>query len=125
MSEATPRVVRDADVAEGTLVGARAPQGAGAAIEGAGEDDGPFEANSELARFLAWWKTNNAETSAGATDGTVYGTARTSTRSFFVHHLSAVAAGVIHADALTLENAAVSNAFFDTRAANRAVFGAA
>ena len=37
----------------------------------------------------------------GATDGTVYGTARTSTRSFFVHHLSAVAAGVMHADALT------------------------
>ena len=56
MSEATPRLVRDADVAEGTLVGARAPQGAGAAIEGAGEDDGPFEANSELARFLAWWR---------------------------------------------------------------------
>ena len=65
----------------------------------------------------------------GATDGTVYGTARTSTRSFFVHHLSAVAAGVTHAaagrDALTLENAAASNAFFDTRAANRAVVDAA
>ena len=37
----------------------------------------------------------------GATDGTVYGTARTSTRSFFVHYLSAVAAGVMHADALS------------------------
>ena len=61
----------------------------------------------------------------GATDGTVYGIARTSTRSFFVHHLSAVAAGVMHTDALTLENAAASNAFFDTRAANRAVVGAA
>ena len=43
----------------------------------------------------------------GATDGTVYGTARTSTRSFFVRHLSAIAAPgwVIHADALTLVNA--------------------
>ena len=61
----------------------------------------------------------------GATDGTMYGTARTSTRSFFVHHLSAVAAGVMHADALTLENAAASNDFLDTRAANRAVVGAA
>ena len=61
----------------------------------------------------------------GATDGTVYGTARTSTRSFFVHHLSAVAAGVMHADALTLENAAASSAFFDTRGAHRAVVRAA
>ena len=31
----------------------------------------------------------------GAVDGTVYGSAATSTRSFFVHHLSAIAAGVI------------------------------
>ena len=60
----------------------------------------------------------------GATDGTVYGTARTSTRSFFVHHLSAVAAGVKHADALTLENAAASLSFFDTRSASRAAAGA-
>ena len=59
----------------------------------------------------------------GAVDGTVYGTAATSTRSFFVHHLSAVAAGVKHADALTLENAAASLSFFDTRAANRAAAG--
>ena len=58
---------------------------------------------------------------AGATDGTVYGTSRTSTRSFFVHHLSAVAAGVRHADALTLENAAATLTFLDTRSANRAV----
>ena len=57
----------------------------------------------------------------GAVDGTVYGTARTSTRSFFVHHLSAVAAGVMHADALTLENAAATLTFLDTRSANRAV----
>ena len=60
----------------------------------------------------------------GAVDGTVYGTAATSTRSFFVHHLSAVAAGVKHADALTLENAAASLSFFDTRSANRAAVGA-
>ena len=60
----------------------------------------------------------------GATDGTVYGTARTSTRSFFVHHLSAVAAGVKHADALTLENAAASLSFLDTRSAARAAAGA-
>ena len=60
----------------------------------------------------------------GAVDGTVYGTAATSTRSFFVYHLSAVAAGVKHADALTLENAAASNAFFDSRPANRAAAGA-
>ena len=58
--------------------------------------------------------------------GAVFDTAaRTSTRSFFFHHLSAVAAGVMHADALTLENAAASNDFLDTRAANRAVVGAA
>ena len=56
----------------------------------------------------------------GATDGTVYGTARTSTTSFFVHHLSAIAAGVIHADALTLENAAATMTFLDARPANRA-----
>ena len=47
--------------------------------------------------------------------------AATSTRSFFVHHLSAVAAGVKHADALTLENAAASLTFLDTRSASRAV----
>ena len=53
----------------------------------------------------------------------MYGTARTSTRSFFVHHLSAVAAGVKHADALTLENTAASLSFFDTRSARRAAVG--
>ena len=60
----------------------------------------------------------------GAVDGTVYGTAATSTRSFFVHHLSAVAAGVKHADALTLENADASLSFLDTRSADRAAAGA-
>ena len=57
----------------------------------------------------------------GAVDGTVYGTAATSTRSFFVHHLSAVAAGAVHADALTLENAAAALTFFDTRSIRRVV----
>ena len=57
----------------------------------------------------------------GAVDGTVYGTAATSTRSFFVHHLSAVAAGAIRADALTLENTAAALTFFDTHSTNRAV----
>ena len=60
----------------------------------------------------------------GATDSTVCGTARTSTRSFFAHHLSAVAAGVIHADALTLANTAAALTFFDTRPPNRAARGA-
>ena len=53
----------------------------------------------------------------GAVDGTVYGTAATSTRSFSVHHLSAVAAGVKHADALTPDNAAAPLSSFDTRPA--------
>ncbi len=97
MSEATPRVVRDADVAEGTLVGARAPQGAGAAIEGAGEDDGPFEANSELARFLAWWKTNNAETSAGATDAAARRAAHTLVEALKVKGDEAYRAGAFDA----------------------------
>ena len=57
----------------------------------------------------------------GAADGTVYGTARTSTRSFFVHHLSAVAAGAVHADALALENTAAALTFFDARSTRRVV----
>ena len=69
----------------------------------------------------------------GAVDGTVYGTAATSTRSFFFHHLSAVAAGVKHADAPSRsapENAAASltaslpDLDIDTRSANRAAAGA-
>ena len=57
----------------------------------------------------------------GAVDSTVYGTARTSTRSFFVHHLSAVAAGAVHADAIALENTAAALTFFDTRSIRRVV----
>ena len=53
-----------------------------------------------LSRLAARTKTR-----AGR-DGTVYGTSRSSTRSFFVHHLSAVSAGVVYANALTLVNAA-------------------
>ena len=52
----------------------------------------------------------------GAVDGTVYGTAATSTRSFFVHHLSAVAAGVKHADALTLDGTPPPRSPSSTRA---------
>ena len=42
----------------------------------------------------------------GHRDGTVYGTSRASTRSFFPHHLASIAAAVVFADALVLENAA-------------------
>ena len=45
----------------------------------------------------------------------------TSTRSFFVHHLFAVAAGAVHADALTLENTAAALTFFDARSTRRVV----
>ena len=45
----------------------------------------------------------------GHRDGTVYGTARTSTTSFFVHHLSALSRALVKADALTLMNAAATN----------------
>ena len=46
-------------------------------------------------------------------DGTVYGTSRSSTTSFFTHHLAAISAAVVYmyADALTLENAAATYAF--------------
>ena len=47
----------------------------------------------------------------GHRDGTVYGTARTSTTSFFVHHLSALSRALVKADALTLMNAAATNDF--------------
>ena len=71
------------------------------------------------------WQLAKDTKRKGATDGTVYGTARTSIRSSFVRTLSAVAAAVMHADALALETAAASSAFVDTRAAIRAVVGAA
>ena len=50
-------------------------------------------------------------------DGTVYGTSRSSTTSFFIHHLAAIASAVVRADALTLENAAATYAFMTTLAA--------
>ena len=43
--------------------------------------------------------------------GTIYGTARSATSSFFTHHLSAIAAAVVLADALTLETAAAAYAY--------------
>ena len=37
----------------------------------------------------------------GAVDGNFYGTSRASTRSFFPHHLGAIASSIVRADALT------------------------
>ena len=42
----------------------------------------------------------------GARDGTIYGRNRSATRSFFVHHVSGIAAAAAAADALTIANAA-------------------
>ena len=50
----------------------------------------------------------------GHTDGTVYGSSRLATRSFFVHHLAAVSSAVVLADALTLENTAAALTFHST-----------
>ena len=50
----------------------------------------------------------------GHRDGTAYGTARTSTSSFFVHHLSALSRALATSDALTLLNAAATNDFLTT-----------
>ena len=50
----------------------------------------------------------------GHADGTVYGSSRLATRSFFVHHLSAVTSAVVLADTLTLENAAAALTFHST-----------
>ena len=47
----------------------------------------------------------------GHRDGTIYGTARSATSSFFTHHLSAIAAAVALADALTLEATAAAYAY--------------
>ena len=52
----------------------------------------------------------------GHRDGTEYGAARTSTTSFFVHHLSTLSRALATADALTLLNAAASNDFLGTTA---------
>ena len=50
----------------------------------------------------------------GHRDGTVYGTARTSTTSFFIHHLSAISRAIVTADALTLTKAAAAEDFLLT-----------
>ena len=49
-----------------------------------------------------------AARTVGRRDGTVYGTSRAATRSFFPHHAAAVASAVVFADALVLENEAAS-----------------
>ena len=46
----------------------------------------------------------------GEHDRTVYGESRASTRSFFVHHVAAIAGAVVGADALVLESAAAGHA---------------
>ena len=48
---------------------------------------------------------------AGHRDGTVYGLARHSTRSFFTHHLTAMSSAAKRGDALILENSAASLSF--------------
>ena len=50
----------------------------------------------------------------GHRDGTVYGTSRAATRSFFAHHVAAIASAVVFADALVLENEAASLDFQST-----------
>ena len=50
----------------------------------------------------------------GHTDGTIYGSSRLATRSFFVHHLAAVSSAVVLADTLTLENAGCAALAFGT-----------
>ena len=52
----------------------------------------------------------------GARDGTIYGRNRSATRSFFVHHISGIAAAAAAADALTIANAAAAIAFVGARA---------
>ena len=55
----------------------------------------------------------------GHTDSTIYGSCPLSTRSFFLHHLSSIAAAVINGDANILANEA---AFLDfTHSTSRAV----
>ena len=55
----------------------------------------------------------------GAVDGTVYGTNHSSTRSFFTFHLSTIAARIVFADALALDNAAAAHAFMSAHPAGR------
>ena len=42
----------------------------------------------------------------GGRDGTAYGTSATATRSFFLHHLAAISAAVVFADAATISESA-------------------
>ena len=47
----------------------------------------------------------------GHVDTTIYGASPLATRSFFTHHLSAIASAAVTADALTIENAAAATTF--------------
>ena len=44
----------------------------------------------------------------GHTDGTVYGSSRLATRSFFIHHLAAISSAIVCADARSIRNHAAS-----------------
>ena len=60
----------------------------------------------KLLRILA----KTVTTSTGA-DTTIYGTSRASHHAFFPHHLAAISAAIVGADADTLLNAAATRAF--------------
>ena len=60
----------------------------------------------------------------GAVDGTVYGTNRSSARSFFPYHVGAVASRIVRADALTLANAAATQDYVAARPTGRPLAGA-
>ena len=44
-------------------------------------------------------------------DSTRYGTARTSPRAFYVHHVAAISSAIVRADAITVQHAAAAMSF--------------
>ena len=52
-----------------------------------------------------------AAAAPGTHDSTVYGSGRASPQSFYAHHVAAISSAVVHADALTVLNAAASMSF--------------
>ena len=71
------------------------------------------EANGALSRPAVRYLKNLSRLAQQKfrTDGTVYGSSRLSTRSFFVHHLAAISSAITTADTLTIENAAAALTF--------------
>ena len=47
----------------------------------------------------------------GTHDSIVYGSGRASPQGFYAHHVAAISSAVVHADALTVVNAASSMSF--------------